>query len=162
VERVNVVGVTFDTSSNSPLVILRDMEEKRILPIIIGAFEANAIMAELEGVRPTRPMTHDLFKLVVGSLGAKISKVVITTIKEDTFYAEIHISIEKMTTKVDSRPSDAIAIALRVGCPIFVEDSVLEHGQWLDEEGLTEEEKEEQFKNFIKGLKPEDFYDFGE
>lgn len=161
-ERMKVAGVTFDSKSNQPMVILRDLEEKRILPIWIGAFEANAILMELEGVHTSRPMTHDLIKLIIGGLGAKVTQVVINNLKEGTYFAEIKISIEGMTTKIDARPSDAIAVALRSGCPIFVEEHVLASGQWLEDDSLTEEEREKQFKEFIEELKPEDFDELGD
>lgn len=156
-EQMKVAGVTFDSSNNSPVVILRDMEEKRILPIWIGPFEANAILMELEGVHTSRPMTHDLIKRLVSSLGAKITQVVINNLKDNTFFAEIQVSTENMVTKIDSRPSDAIAVALRVECPIYVEEHVLARGQWLDEGNLSEEERNKRFKEFIEKLKPEDF-----
>jgi len=158
VERVEVAGITFDAVNKAPVVVLRDMARKRMLPIWIGPNEANAIMTEMQGVRFTRPMTHDLIKLIIGSLGGEVVQVVVNNVKDGTYFAEIQISLDGVNTLIDSRPSDAIAVALRVDCPIFVSDTILSCDQWLEEEKMKDEEKEKQFKRFISELKPEDFY----
>jgi bifunctional DNase/RNase len=123
--RVEILGLSTSTSSGGAYaLILREVEGARRLPIIIGAFEAQAIALEIEGIKPPRPMTHDLFKDVVDTLGYNITEVTITELKEGTFYARLSIDTA-VGDEVDSRPSDAIALAVRYNIPIFVSDDVL-------------------------------------
>jgi bifunctional DNase/RNase len=118
---MKVKGLALDPLSNMPIIILRDEEEKRSLPIWVGLFEANAIALELEKISPPRPMTHDLIKNILESLDTRVQKIVVTDVRDNTFYAVIHLRLGTADITVDSRPSDAIALALRVGAPIFVE-----------------------------------------
>jgi bifunctional DNase/RNase len=151
-----VGGIGFDPRNLSPIVLLRDQEELNFLPIWIGVFEAAAIAMELQGVQPPRPMTHDLLRQVVESLGGKINKVIINDIKEGTFLALVEIlTKEGKTINLDARPSDAIALALRSRSPIFVSEIVMMQAKLVNSEKDAEETKK--FKEFIENLKPEDF-----
>ncbi|HEC80063.1 MAG: bifunctional nuclease family protein [Candidatus Coatesbacteria bacterium] len=151
--KVIVMGITFDSTNNSPVVILKDANNERILPIWIGPFEANSILMELEGIKTPRPMTHDLAKRIIHSLGAKVESVIINDIKDNTFYAQINLVTDGSTTAIDSRPSDAIAIAIRTSSPIYVADHVIAIGHITKDN----QETKERVKEFINQLKPEDF-----
>ena len=122
---MKIRGVMMDPITNMPIVILKEASGAGILPIWVGVYEANAIMLEIEKVVTPRPMTHDLLKNVLVGLDTSVHKVVVTRIKEDTFYALIWIERNGALITIDSRPSDALALALRIDCPIFVEDDVL-------------------------------------
>jgi len=151
---MTIKGLMIDPITNMPIIILRDDAGQRMLPIWVGVFEANAIALQLEAVQTPRPMTHDLMKNLLEHMGASIERVVVCDLRENTFYATIHLRVGERRIPVDSRPSDAIALALRTESPIFVEDAVIEGAQtaendkestdvgrlrkWL--EGLTEEE----------------------
>ena len=121
---MKVKGLALEPLSNMPVIILRDEEEKRSLPICVGLFEANAIALELEKISTPRPMTHDLIKNILESLDARVQKIVVNDLRDNTFYAVIHLRLGRADITVDSRPSDAIALALRVGAPIFVDEEV--------------------------------------
>jgi len=142
---MKVRGLVFDPHTNMYIVILNDETDKEILPIWIGKFEANAICFILEGITPPRPMTHDLTKNVLDTLGVKIISIVINSLKENTYYAKIHLQSGGSEVVVDSRPSDAIALALRASAPIFVAEDVLE------------KRNSENLDQWLKNLKPEDF-----
>ena len=122
---MKVKGLALDPLSNMPIIILRDEEEKRSLPIWVGLFEANAIALELEKISTARPMTHDLIKNILEALDARVIKIEVNDLRENTFYAVIHLKLGSTDVTVDSRPSDAIALALRVDAPIYVEEDVL-------------------------------------
>jgi bifunctional DNase/RNase len=122
---MKIRGLVMDPVSNMPIVLLKDVGSDTVLPIWVGVYEANAIALEIEKVNTPRPMTHDLIKNVLTGLDALVHKVVVTELKDDTFYAVIWLEREGHVVSVDSRPSDALALALRVDCPIFVEDEVL-------------------------------------
>ena len=122
---MKIRGLMLDPVTNTPIVILKDAGSDAVLPIWVGAYEANAIALEIEKVSTPRPMTHDLIKNVLAGLDAHVHKVVVTELKEDTFYAVIWMERDGRIVSVDSRPSDALALALRVDCPIFVDDEVL-------------------------------------
>ena len=122
---MKIRGLLMDPVTNTPIVILRDSGNETVLPIWVGVYEANAIALEIEKVSTPRPMTHDLIKNVLAGLDARVHKVVVTELKEDTFYAVIWMERDGKIISVDSRPSDALALALRVDCPIFVEEEVL-------------------------------------
>ena len=122
---MTIKGLMIDPITNMPIVILRDGEGQRILPIWVGVFEANAIALQIENVQTPRPMTHDLLKNVIQDLSAQVDRIVVTKLKENTFYAAIHLRTDGHSVVVDARPSDAIALALRSGAPIYVEDSVI-------------------------------------
>jgi len=122
---MTIKGLMIDPITNMPIVILRDGEGQRILPIWVGVFEANAIALQIENVQTPRPMTHDLLKNVIQDLSAQVDRIVVTELKENTFYAVIHLRTDGHAVVVDARPSDAIALALRSGAPIFVEETVI-------------------------------------
>jgi bifunctional DNase/RNase len=126
---MKIRGLMMDPVNNMPIVILRDSAGNRILPIWVGVYEANAIALEIEKVATQRPMTHDLIKTLLLGLDAGVRKVVVSELKDDVFYAVIWVERDGKLTSIDSRPSDALAIALRLDCPIFVEDSVLDNSK---------------------------------
>lgn len=153
---MQVGGLGFDPRNLSPLVLLRDAEELNFLPIWIGVFEAAAIAMELQGVQPPRPMTHDLLRIAIENLGGKIERVIINDIKEGTFYGLIEIiNKEGKTINLDARPSDAIALAVRSRCPVYVSEVVMMQAKLVNSEKDAEETKK--FKDFIENLRPEDF-----
>jgi uncharacterized protein len=152
--RVEIKGLMLDPASNIPIVILRDTESQLFLPIWIGVFEANAIALRIEGVEPPRPMTHDLLRLVLEQLGATVEKIVISDLRESTFFALIHLRQGGQPVTVDARPSDAIALALRTEAPIFVLRAVLEKAQAAD---LTAESTdEEKLKKWLEEISPDE------
>lgn len=154
--QMEVGGLGFDPRNLSPLVLLRDHDELNFLPIWIGIFEAASIAMELQGMHPPRPMTHDLLKATIDKLGGKVTKIVINDVKEGTFYAVIEIEKEKgEKLTIDSRPSDAIALAIRTSAPIFVSEVVMMQAKLVNAEKDAEETKK--FKEFVDNLKPEDF-----
>ncbi len=122
---MKIRGLIMDPVSNMPIVLLKDVGSDAVLPIWVGVYEANAIALEIEKVSTPRPMTHDLIKNVLTGLDALVHKVVVTELKDETFYAVIWLERDGQVVSIDSRPSDALALALRVDCPIFVEDEVL-------------------------------------
>lgn len=156
---MKVSGLTIDQVSNSPIVILRSVEGDHALPIWIGIMEATAIATELENVKFARPMTHDLFKNFIDLLKVSISKVEVCDLRDNTFYAQIFFSSNDQPYNMDARPSDAIALALRAGCPIFVHDSVLEKSKQLDGEPEAWDKSEEgmKWKDYLEKLSPDDF-----
>lgn len=129
---MKIRGLMMDPVSNMPIVLLKDVGSDTVLPIWVGVYEANAIALEIEKVNTPRPMTHDLIKNVLTGLDALVHKVVVTELKDDTFYAVIWLEREGHVVSIDSRPSDALALALRVDCPIFVEDEVLKNSKRAD------------------------------
>jgi hypothetical protein len=146
-----------------PTIILRDEEEKRSLPIWVGIFEANAIALELEKISTPRPMTHDLIKNILESIDARVQKVVVTDLKENTFYAVLHLQMGEVEYTVDSRPSDAIALALRVAAPIFVDEDVVRKAKSIEvtKEGETvKADDPERLREWLENIKPEDFGKF--
>jgi len=137
--RVEILGLSTSSSSGGAYaLILREADGPRRLPIIIGAFEAQAIALELEGIKPPRPMTHDLFKDVVDAMGYNVTEVTITELRDGTFYAKVSIDTA-VGNEVDARPSDAVAIAVRYGAPIYVADEVLQEASFIPE-GEDEED----------------------
>jgi len=121
---VKVRGLLVDPTTNTPIVLLKDLESEAMLPIWVGPFEANSIATEIEKVAPQRPMTHDLLRAVITQLGGTVRRVVVTELRDNTFFALIEIEIGRELVLIDARPSDAIALALRVDCQIFVRDEV--------------------------------------
>jgi uncharacterized protein len=153
---MEVGGIGFDPRNFSPLVLLKDKDELNFLPIWIGIFEATAIAMEMQGVTPPRPMTHDLVKDMLDKLGAKITKVVISDVKEGTFFANIEMTDkEGKHLTLESRPSDAIALAVRFGAPLFVAEVVMMQSKLVNSEKDAEETQK--FKDFIDNMRPEDF-----
>jgi len=153
---MKVRGLALDPVSNMPIIILRDEEEKRSLPIWVGIFEANAIALELEKISTPRPMTHDLIKNILESVEAKVEKIVVNDLRDNTFFALIHLRLGDEEITVDSRPSDAIALALRVGAPIFVDEDVVRRAKSV-EVAPKESDDQEKLKEWLENLKPEDF-----
>jgi bifunctional DNase/RNase len=150
-----VHGITLDPVSQMPIVVLKAKDdEETFLPIWIGIFEADSILRELQKVEPPRPMTYELMKNVITQMGGVVDKVVINDLRDSTYYAEVHILQGNNRLIIDSRPSDAINIALRFSAPIFVEESVLEKSRVLKPE---EDEEKEKLKEWLENIKPEDF-----
>jgi len=129
---MNIKGLMIDPITNMPIIILRDPEGQRILPIWVGVFEANAIALQIENVQTPRPMTHDLLKNIIDDLSASVERIVVTELKENTFYALIHLRTNGHSIEVDARPSDAIALALRTQSPIFVEEEVIQNARSVE------------------------------
>jgi bifunctional DNase/RNase len=157
---MELIGVRVELPTNAPIVLLRETEgDHRTLPIFIGGPEATAIAFALEQVETPRPMTHDLMKDVLDGLGVRLDRVVVTELRESTFYAELHLARNGQTHVVSSRPSDAIALAVRTGTTIYADESVLDEAGYAPEEEVEEEQDEvvEQFREFIDRVNPEDF-----
>jgi hypothetical protein len=151
---VQIKGLMIDPISNLPIVILKDKNSESVLPIWVGIFEANAIALQIEKIATPRPMTHDLVRNLLASLEARVEKIVITELRESTFYALIHVQFQGVTLHVDSRPSDAIAIALRTASPIFVEEEVISKAKKIDyPKDAGESEK---LRKWLENLDPED------
>lgn len=157
-----VGGLTLDPVTKTPIVILKDMDNKLNLPIWIGLLEATAMATELEGIKMARPMTHDLLKNILTEMGGSVKSIEITELKENTYYASISVSVAGQELTIDSRPSDAIALALRTKSPIYVAKAVLEASSILQQ---TEEGKEPDFSNvskekwaeILEKMSPDDF-----
>ena len=156
---MELVGVRVELPTNTPIVLLREIEgERRMLPIFIGPPEATAIAFALEQVPTPRPMTHDLLKNLLDDLGVSLERVVVTDLQDSTFFAELHLVQGKETRLLSSRPSDALALAARTGSPIFAEEAVLDEvGYAVREETQPEEEVVEEFKQFLDEINPDDF-----
>ena len=151
---MTIKGLMVDPITNMPIVILRDKEGNRVLPIWVGIFEANAIALQIENIATPRPMTHDLLRNIIEDLKASVQKIVVCDLQENTFYALIHIVVNGQTVAVDARPSDAIALALRAKAPIFVEDSVIENARTLD---ITSEKADsDRLQKWLESLDPDD------
>lgn len=151
---MNIVGVRLELPLNQPIVLLKEKKGKRYLPIWIGTFEAMAIALAMQGVKTPRPMTHDLVRNLFEKLNIQMTKVEITEIKEGTFYALITLSVDGEFRQIDSRPSDAIALAVRTMSPVYADESVLE------EAGIVIHSVEEEvgkFRDFLDTVQPEDF-----
>src|ERR671925_6196 len=129
---MTIKGLMVDPITNTPIVILRDKDGQKVLPIWVGIFEANAIALQIENISTPRPMTHDLLRNVIHDLNATVQKVVVCDLQDNTFYALIYLSMNGDTLAIDARPSDAIALALRTRAPIFVEESVIDNAKTLD------------------------------
>ena len=155
---MKVKGLALDPSTNTPIVILEDLEEERALPIWVGIFEANAIALEMESVPTPRPMTHDLIKNILEGIQAEVSRIVVNDLQDNTFYAVILISLNGTEVTIDARPSDAIALALRVDAPIFVAKKVLDEARSIDlADPEFKEDDKQQWKEWLDNLRPEDF-----
>jgi bifunctional DNase/RNase len=152
-----VRGLTLDPLTNMARVILRDLEGNKALPIWVGIPEANAIALELEQVPTPRPLTHDLVKNILDGVNATVTRIVVNDLKDSTFYATIFLSLRGEEIRIDSRPSDAIAVALRVKAPIFVTLDVIERAGSIDVSEQSGTEDPEQVKDWLENIKPEDF-----
>jgi uncharacterized protein len=151
---MKIRGLMMDPVTNMPIVILKEAASEAVLPIWVGIYEANAIALEIEKVSTPRPMTHDLIKNVLVGLDTQIHKVVVTELREDTFYAVIWMEREGRVISIDSRPSDALALALRVDCPIFVEDEVLKHSKQAA--NMSDRLTSDEMRKWLEGLNDED------
>ena len=151
--KVDKLGI--DLLTHDPVVILKDLEGKRYLPILIGPFEATAIALALEGTAVPRPLSHDLMRTMLETLNAKLEQIVIHDIRESTFYAKLIVRTNGDTQEIDARPSDGIALALRMQAPIYVSDKIVLEEPVADKK--TEQEEAQKFKRFIDDLKPSDF-----
>jgi bifunctional DNase/RNase len=151
---MKIRGLMMDPVTNMPIVILKDVNGSSVLPIWVGIYEANAIALEIEKVSTPRPMTHDLMKTLLLGLSTRVQKVVVNELKEDTFYALIWLEREGEIISVDSRPSDALALALRLDCPIYVEDSVLKSSKLAA--SMAEKVNNEELRRWLEGLSDED------
>ncbi len=154
---VKVMGIVVDPKASNPVVVLVDLSGKKALPIWIGVFEAEAISRGLEDVVTLRPMTHDLMKQILDTFQVSLTRVVINDLKENTFYANLYLNVDGKELVVDSRPSDAIALAVRVKAPIFVVESVVNATKDLGLLASNLLEEQDELKSIIEKMKPEDF-----
>jgi bifunctional DNase/RNase len=156
---LELVGVRVEIPANTPMVLLREQEGRhRLLPIYIGSPEASSIHYALEGLEPPRPLTHDLFLITLQELGASVVRVVVTEMRERTYYAELHLRVGDDDKVVSARPSDAIALAVRCDAPLFADENLLDElGQEPPDEPESEAEIIDEFKDFIENVSPEDF-----
>ncbi|HKO04358.1 MAG TPA: bifunctional nuclease family protein [Candidatus Acidoferrales bacterium] len=151
---MKIRGLMMDPVTNMPIVVLKDVQGTAILPIWVGVYEANAIALEIEKVQTPRPMTHDLLKNVLLGLEVQVQKVVVSELKDDTFYAIIWMERDGQIISLDSRPSDALALALRLDCPIFVSDQVLKNSKVAN--AVSEKSTHEELRKWLEGLSDED------
>jgi bifunctional DNase/RNase len=151
---MKIRGLMMDPVTNMPIVILKDINGTAVLPIWVGIYEANAIALEIEKVSTPRPMTHDLLKNLLLGLEARVHKVVVNDLRDDTFYALIWLEADGQTISIDSRPSDALALALRVDCPIFVEDDVLKNSKVSG--AASDKATSEELRKWLENLNDED------
>ena len=152
---MTIKGLMVDPITNSPIVILRDKEGQKVLPIWVGIFEANAIALQIENISTPRPMTHDLLRNVIQDLKASVQKVVVCDLQDNTFFALIYLALDGDTVAIDARPSDAIALALRTRAPIFVEDTVLDNAKTVD--FTSEKSDADRLHKWLESLDPDDF-----
>src|SRR6188768_643258 len=157
-QEMHIYGVSFDLGSKQPIVLLKTAEGNRFLPIWIGHPEAAAILMKLQGASTPRPMTHDLLFDMLGELEVACTRVSVTELRENTFYASITLSVNGREVEIDSRPSDALALAVRAGAPIFAaEDVITESAIEFEHEVEDTEQVVEKFKDFLDNVTPEDF-----
>ena len=154
-----VSGITVDPVTNSPIVILKEIDGEQTLPIWIGLLEATAIASEMEGIKFSRPMTHDLFKNMMDMVDIEFQKVEVCDLRNNTYYALIHFRHRGKDMTIDARPSDALALSLRVNAPIFVSESVIENSSQIElkAEAQDKSEKDKKWQEILEGLNPEDF-----
>jgi bifunctional DNase/RNase len=151
---MSIKGLMVDPITNTPIVILRDKDGQKVLPIWVGIFEANAIALQIENIATPRPMTHDLLRNVIHDLKAEVQKIVVCDLQENTFYALIYLEMNGGTVAIDARPSDAIALALRTRAPIFVEDAVIDNAKTVD--FTTEKADSDRLHKWLESLDPDD------
>jgi bifunctional DNase/RNase len=161
---MTIYGVSFDMVGKQPIVLLKTVEGNKFLPIWIGHPEAAAILMKLQGASTPRPMTHDLLSEVLEQMEAKCERVSVTELRDNTFYASITVSMNGSELEIDSRPSDALALAVRTSAPIFAADDVIEESAIEFEDGAPEDQEEvvDKFKEFLDNVSPEDFAGGGE
>jgi bifunctional DNase/RNase len=151
---MTIKGLMVDPLTNMPIIILRDKDGQKVLPIWVGIFEANAIALQIENVSTARPMTHDLLKNVIQDLRAEVQKIVVSDLKDNTFYALIYLLVNGDIVAIDARPSDAIALALRTRAPILVEETVIENAKSM--EFAPEKADSERLQKWLESLDPDD------
>lgn len=151
---MKIRGLMMDPVTNMPIVVLKDVQGNSVLPIWVGVYEANAIALEIEKVQTPRPMTHDLLRNVFLGLEVRVDKIVVSDLKDDTFYAVIWVERGGQLMMIDSRPSDALALALRMDCPIFVDEQVLKNSKVTG--ALAEKTTSDQLRNYLENLSDED------
>jgi len=151
---MTIKGLMVDPVTNMPIIILRDEAGDRVLPIWVGIFEANAIALQIENVATPRPMTHDLLRNVIQDLDGAVQKVVVSELKENTFFAVIYLSVRGESVLIDARPSDAIALALRTKAPIYVEEDVIDNAKAMD--GTPERTDSERLQKWLESLDSDD------
>jgi len=159
-KEMKLAGLIMDSTTNAPVIVLKDLEDKEVISIWIGLLEASAIAVELEKIDLPRPMTHDLVKNVFNSLNIKVLKVEIADLRDNTFYAYIHLGMDGKTFTIDARPSDAIAIALRTKSPIYVDEDVIKKSKKMDLESIKEVGKTDgskELKDLLERMSPDDF-----
>jgi hypothetical protein len=156
---MTVAHLGVDRATNSPVVILREVGGERVLPIWIGSAEANAIAVELQGARPQRPLTHDLFKHILAGLGGELRRVNISALRDDTYFAELMIARGEQAFQIDARPSDSIALALRCNAPIFTSEALLERSGEASSPGAPSEpgQDPDALRRYLEKLDPQDF-----
>lgn len=154
---MKVMGIALDTRTGSPIVVLHDKDNRKALPIWIGSAEASAIIRKIENLSVARPMTHDLVINIIEKTGYSLDKIEINDVEKETYYATLFITDNTgKTIEIDSRPSDAIAIAIRVDAPIFVTANVISNGS-VSTDSAKDEEEAQEFKQFVQSIKPSDF-----
>ncbi len=151
---MNIKGLMVDPITNMPIIILRDPAGEKVLPIWVGVFEANAIALQIENIQTPRPMTHDLLRNVIEDLQATVEKIVVCDLKENTFYALIHLQTPAGAVAIDARPSDAIALALRTRAPILVEEKVIDNAKSVD--FTNEKQDSDRLQQWLESLDPDD------
>jgi hypothetical protein len=151
---MTIKGLMVDPITNMPIVILKDKEGDRVLPIWVGIFEANAIALQIENIATPRPMTHDLLRNIISDLDGSVDRVVVSDLKENTFYAIVHLTVRGERVAVDARPSDAIALALRTRAPILVEETVIENAKTVD--FASERADNDRLQKWLESLDPEE------
>ena len=150
---MQISGLMVDPVTNMPIVILKDDDDLHVLPIWVGVFEANAIALKVEEIVPPRPMTHDLLHDVLSTVGAEVRRVIVSDLRDNTYYAVVELQLGEVSYAIDSRPSDALALALRADAPVFVEESVLK----LAESGVAQASEAERLRKWFDSLDPDDF-----
>lgn len=154
---MRVMGIAIDTATGSPIIVLNDLDNRKALPIWIGSAEAGAIIRKIENIKMARPMTHDLIIEIINKTGYRVDRVEINDVENDTYYSSIWlVNDDGDEQEIDSRPSDAIATAIRAEAPIFVSAKVLADGS-VSCDAQKDEEESEEFRNFIQSIKPSDF-----
>ena len=151
---MTIKGLMLDPITNTPIVILKDKDGDRVLPIWVGIFEANAIALQIENIVTPRPMTHDLLRNIITDLDGRVDRVVVSDLKENTFYAVVHLTVRGERIAVDARPSDAIALALRTRAPILVEETVIENAKTVD--FASERADNDRLQKWLESLDPEE------
>jgi bifunctional DNase/RNase len=151
---MTIKGLMVDPITNMPIVILKDKDGERVLPIWVGIFEANAIALQIENIATPRPMTHDLLRNIITDLDGQVDRVVVSDLKDNTFFAIIHLTVKGEAVVVDARPSDAIALALRTRAPILVDEKVIDHAKTVD---LSNEKQDsDRLQQWLEQLDPDD------